>query len=207
MQIINYILFYSTKTFSYQKKAVNLHPFCKKVNKAISDFDINIHSLENRTYDYQLKGSDSFFHIFEQEIVEGGDFIVNLSLEKTSALIRLKFNIDANLKLVCDRSLEEFTENFKIDEIHIFKFGEVAQEISDEMEVLAFGTPKINIAELISDFILLSVPIKKLHPKYREEDEGEEGKLIYIDPTIELKKNVTDVDPRWSALYKLKNLE
>ncbi len=184
-----------------------MHPFCKKVNKAISDFDINIHGLENHTYDYQFKGSDSFFQIFEQEIVEGGDFVVNLSLEKTSALMRLKFKIDANLKLVCDRSLEEFVENFKIEEIYIFKFGEEAQEMSDEIEVLAFGTPKINIAELISDFILLSVPMKKLHPKYREEDEGEDGKLIYIDPNIELKKIETDVDPRWSALFKLKNLE
>ncbi|MCP9770121.1 DUF177 domain-containing protein [Lacihabitans sp. LS3-19] len=185
-----------------------MQPFCKKVNKVISDFDINIHGLEDRTYEYQFEGSDSFFQLFEQDIIEGGNFKVNLALEKTSLLIRLKFNIDADLKLVCDRSLEEFVENFKIEEIHIYKFGEEAQEMSDEIEVLAFGTPKINVAELISDFILLSVPMKKLHPKYREEDDDyEDGKLIYIDPNIEIKENITDVDPRWAALFKLKNLE
>lgn len=185
-----------------------MQPFCKKVNKVISNFDINIHGLEDKNYEYQFEGSNSFFEHFEQDIVEGGDFKVNLVLEKTATLLRLRFEIDAYLKLICDRSLEEFTENFKIQETHIYKFGEKAQEMSDEMEVIPFGTPKINVAELVSEFMLLSVPMKNLHPKYRtEEDEDEDGILVYVDPNAEKTETDISTDPRWAALLNLKNLE
>ena len=185
-----------------------MQPFCKKVNKVISDFDINIHGLEDKNYEYQFEGSDSFFEHFVQDIVERGDFKVKLVLEKTSTLLRLRFDIDADLRLVCDRSLEEFTENFIIHETHIYKYGETSQEMSDEMEVIPFGTPKINVADLISDYILLSVPMKNLHPRFRaEEDEDEDGIMVYLDPNAERPETDTSTDPRWAALLNLKNLE
>ncbi|CAN1578452.1 COG1399 Predicted metal-binding, possibly nucleic acid-binding protein [Spirosomataceae bacterium] len=185
-----------------------MQPFCKKVNKVISDFDINIHGLENKNYEYQFEGSDSFFEHFVQDIVERGDFKVKLVLEKTSTLLRLRFDIDADLRLVCDRSLEEFTENFIIHETHIYKYGEISQEMSDEMEVIPFGTPKINVADLISDYILLSVPMKNLHPRFRaEDDEDEDGIMVYLDPNAERPETDTSTDPRWAALLNLKNLE
>jgi uncharacterized protein len=185
-----------------------LQPFCKKVNKVISNFDINIHGLEEKSYEYQFEGSDSFFACFEQDIVEGGDFKINLKLEKTATLIRLKFEIDADLKLICDRSLEQFTENFKISENHIYKFGDSAQEMTDEMEIIPFGTPKINIASLISDYILLSVAMKHVHPKFRnEDDEDEDGIMVYIDPNTETPETDASIDPRWAALLNMKNKE
>lgn len=186
-----------------------MQPFCKKVNKVISKFDINIHGLEEKTYEYEFEGSDSFFEYFEQEIIEGGNFKINLSLDKSSTLIRLKFDINANLKLVCDRSLEEFEENFLIEEKYIYKFGEKAQFVSDEIETIPFGTPKINVAEHIFDFIMLRVPMKKLHPKFRieEDEEDEDGKLIYVDPHTEENIKTDGLDPRWAALLKIKNLD
>ena len=185
-----------------------MQPFCKKVNKVISNFDINIHGLEDKNYEYQFEGSNLFFEHFEQDIIEGGDFIVKVVLEKNTSLIRLRLNIDANLKLICDRSLEKFTENFKIQETHIYKFGDAAQEMTDEMEVIPFGTPTINIAQLVSDYILLSVPMKNLHPKFREDEEIEsDGLLVYVDPNIESPKTEVNTDPRWAALLNLKNLE
>lgn len=185
-----------------------MQPFCKKVNKAISNFDINIHGLEEKNYEYQFEGSDAFFDNFEQDIIEGGNFSVNLKLEKTATLIRLRFEIDADLRLVCDRSLEEFTENFKINETHIYKFGDSVQEMTDEMEMIPFGTPKINVAALISDYILLSVPMKHVHPRYRnEDDEDEDGVMVYIDPNAEKPESDTSIDPRWAALLNIKNKE
>jgi uncharacterized metal-binding protein YceD (DUF177 family) len=80
--------------------------------------------------------------------------------------------------------------------------------MSDEMEVIPFGTPKINVADLISDYILLSVPMKNLHPRFRaEEDEDEDGIMVYLDPNAERPETDTSTDPRWAALLNLKNLE
>lgn len=183
-----------------------MQPFCKKVNREFSAFDINIHGLETKTYEYNFEGDDSFFSVFEQEIIEGGSFKARVILEKTSTLIRLNFEIDARLKLLCDRSLEVFEEDFKINEIHIYKFGHKTEEVSDEMDMIPFGTPKINVAELIFDFVLLQVPIKKLHPRFRDEAAGDEdGVMIYQDQEAEKEKESTETDPRWAALLNLKN--
>jgi uncharacterized metal-binding protein YceD (DUF177 family) len=74
------------------------------------------------------------------------------------------------------------------------------------------------VAQLIYEFILLALPLKKIHPDYRneldEEDNELEGGFVYIDEastedsTEETEEESTrPVDPRWEKLGKLKNKE
>lgn len=177
------------------------------MNKTISKFDINIHGLENKTYEYNFEGSDDFFEAYDQDIIEHGSFKVNITLEKTSTLLRLNFKINSDVELQCDRSLEFFTENFDINEKFVFKFGEKEEEISDEMAIIPFGTLKINVADMIYDYITLRVPMKKLLPIYREESENsEDGVMVYTDKNAKIAKEEEKVDPRWEALLKIKDL-
>ncbi len=199
---------YSTKTFSYQKKAVNLHPFCKKVNNIISNFDITIHGLEDKTHEFYFEGSDSFFKAFEQDYIENGNFKAHISLEKTSFSLRLKFSIVANINMQCDRSLETFTEQFNLEEKYIYKFGDKPEVLSDEIEVIPYGVPKINVSEHIFDFISLQIPIKKLHPKFRKDVGGnEEGIMVYSDSSKKTGVENESIDPRWADLLKLKDFK
>jgi uncharacterized metal-binding protein YceD (DUF177 family) len=51
------------------------------------------------------------------------------------------------------------------------------------------------------EFIAVAIPIKKLHPRFRDEDGGDEaGKIVYRAST----EGDSSVDPRWDALKKLK---
>ena len=71
--------------------------------------------------------------------------------------------------------------------------------------MIPYGADTINIAQHIYDFIGISLPMKKLHPRFRNEDIDEDGFLVYTseqEPTEELK--VQEVDPRWAALGKLR---
>jgi uncharacterized metal-binding protein YceD (DUF177 family) len=186
-----------------------LHPFCEKVNKVISTFDINIHGLENKQYEYHFEGNNSFFEAFEQDYLNQGDFKVNIILDKSVSLIRVHFDIVAEIQMQCDRSLEDFVETFQIKEDYIFKFGEKAEVVNEELEIIPFGATKINIAQLIFDFISLQIPMKKLHPRFRnEDDDNSEGILVYSDALEDKKEEVNDgIDPRWAELLKLKNLK
>lgn len=174
------------------------------MKRELSKYDILIHGLEDKNHEYEFEGTDAFFGEFEQDIVEGGSFKVKVLLEKNATLIRLNLAITSRLRLQCDRSLEIFEEEFHSDEMHIFKFGSTAAEISEDLEVIPFGTHKINIADLLFDYILLQVPMKKLHPKFRTEDTSEEGTLVYRDPEFTEEKEEIQ-DPRWAALINLKN--
>ena len=181
-----------------------MHPFCKSVKRELAKYDILVHGLEEKSHEYGFEGGDAFFREFEQDIIEGGNFTAKVVLEKTATLIRVNMDITAVLWLQCDRSLESFEEEFSTRVMHIFKFGNTAEEINEELEVIPFGTPKINIATLLFDYILLQVPMKKLHPRFRDEPGAEEGTLIYKDPGYSEEKEEIQ-DPRWAALINLKN--
>lgn len=175
------------------------------MNRELAKYDINIYGLEEKNHEYEFEGNDSFFSEFEQDIIEGGTFKVNIILEKTSSFIRLNIDLKSNLRLLCDRSLEIFNEDFNSHEKHIFKFGATSEEMTDELEVIPYGTPKINIAHLLFEYILLQVPVKKLHPRFRD-TEGEDGTMVYTDPNFKKEEEEEEkLDPRWAALINLKN--
>ncbi len=174
------------------------------MKKELTKYDINIVGLEDKNYDFDFSGQDAFFGEFEQDIIEGGAFRVKVLLEKNSSFIRLNMDINADLKLLCDRSLEVFEENFASHEKHIFKFGSSNEEMSDEIDQIPYGTQKLNIAQLLFDYILLLVPMKKLHPRFRN-DESEDGVMVYVDPSFTEETEEEIQDPRWAALINLKN--
>jgi uncharacterized metal-binding protein YceD (DUF177 family) len=182
------------------------------MGKILTKYDINIHGLEEKVHEFEFEGSKDFFGAFEQDIIESGQFSAKVTLDKSTTMMRLVFDINGILNLVCDRSLEDFEEPFSISEKYIYKYGDRNEVISDEIEIIPFGTPKINVSQHIFDFISLSVPMKKLHPRFRNEDEDPDAELlIYSDEVSEkAKEKESDTeasDPRWAALLKLKNKE
>jgi uncharacterized metal-binding protein YceD (DUF177 family) len=100
----------------------------------------------------------------------------------------------------------------------IYKFGSEVKEIDESVMMITRDTPSINVAQLIYEFILLALPLKKIHPDYKneldEEDNELEGGFVYLDDAStedsaeETKEeSTTAVDPRWEKLKKLKNKE
>ena len=90
----------------------------------------------------------------------------------------------------------------KINRKMIFKFGEAVEEVSDEITIIPQDLQQLDVGQFIYEYIVLEVPIKKIHPRYQsdsEEDETEEGKLIY-----QSEKSEDAIDPRWEELKKLK---
>ena len=182
-----------------------MHPFCENVSKILSKYDINIQGLEEKVHIFEFEGDQRFFGAFEQSFITNGNFKAIVKFNKNSALIQLNFDITATLELTCDRSLELFNEEVQVSEKHIYKFGDRYEEISDEIEMIPYGADTINIAQHIYDFIGISLPMKKLHPRFRNDDIDEEGLLIYTSEheLIEEQKE-QEIDPRWAALSKLR---
>ncbi len=88
-----------------------------------------------------------------------------------------------------------------------FKYGEEFKELSEEIIQIPFDTQKLNVAQYIYEFIGVQVPMKKLHPKFRKEEEDEDDdtntKLIYKSDLLE-DEDTFNTDPRWDALKKIK---
>ena len=178
----------------------------------LDKFNIDIFKLPNKVHEYQFEIGDPFFEAFEDSIVQKGKGKVDVILDKTETLIKLTFNIAITVELECDRSLDLFDYPINTQNSLILKYGDEEEEINEEIAIIRRDRQRINLAQYIYEFIGLSIPMKKLHPRFKDETDNEHDELIYTsgdslnDGSGKTDKtdDDDDIDPRWQKIKKLK---
>lgn len=170
--------------------------------RLLKKFDIDIARLDLGKHKYSYKIDDEFFELFDYGLVKHGNVAVDVELEKKTAFISFIYSLKGKVKLICDRSLDEFDYELDTENKIILKFGEIAEELTDELELIPFNTQIINIARHIYEFITVAIPMKKLHPRYANEED--DNQIIYSSKSEEDVAETT-LDPRWNELKKLRN--
>lgn len=184
--------------------------------KFLRTYDIDVIKLKEGKHSFSFEVKDEFFKFHEaDDWVNGSDLTANVTVTKTTSLMEADFKITGTIRLTCDRSLEEFDQPMEVTEKVIYKYGQIDQEISEDVFMITKDTPSINVAQLVYEFILLAIPAKKIHPDYLDEMDDdefeEEGSLVYLsdeyksDESGEEEIPEKPADPRWEILNKLKN--
>jgi uncharacterized protein len=169
----------------------------------LRDYDIDISKLNLGQHDFHFQIEDKFFELFDYSLIDHGSLSVELVLDIKTSFMALTFSIKGYIKLICDRSLDSFDFDLETENEIVLKYGEEAQELSDEVEMVPFNSQFINIARYVYEFVSVAIPLKKLHPRYA--DEPVEDQIIFSSQEDDIEKS--DIDPRWSELKKLKNKE
>jgi len=170
----------------------------------LKEFSVNIIGLSKKAHLFDFELKDGFFEKYGKEVVSSGHFDVHVILDKKETFIEVDFTISGTAHLICDRSLEPFDFGIEMAKKILFKYGDEAQEISDEIVIITRDQDSLDLGQYIYEYIALSVPIKKLHPRFLEEEALEqnenESKIVYRTSEDESEA----VDPRWEKLKKLK---
>ena len=176
--------------------------------KAERDFDIHIFKLSNGVHEYHFKIENPFFELFENEITNQGNLEAVILLEKSERMIQMEIEINGTAELICDRSLDPFDEEIHTERKMIYKFGEEEQELSEDVMVIHPNTQIINLANILFEFILLEIPMKKLHPRFRDKlDEHDESEVLAVYFSDEQEQTEEEpIDPRWEKLKNLKKI-
>lgn len=116
---------------------------------------------------YQL--GDDFFTLFPGSLLEKGNIVVDIYLDKTPRHIQLRFLIQGEVALNCDRTGELFNYPLHIDRTVQFKLGEAYQELGLDLYMIERGTPCIEVMQHIYDFVTLAIPMKRLHPRFSDD--------------------------------------
>lgn len=171
----------------------------------LKKYNIDIFSLAEKEHVYHYASGSEFFREFPQDLIEKGKFEADLVLDKSPTMLRLDFHIKGVIGQVCDRTLEEYEEEVGTENRIFLKFGDRDEELTDEIEMIQRNTARINVARYIYDFIALALPVKKLHPRLRSEEEGDgaDEVLVYGQPGADDTAG-SEVDPRWEALKSIK---
>ena len=154
--------------------------------KALHTYDIGLAKLSNKKHEYDFELTDAFFAMFDQNLVNGGNLNAHVVLDKSELLLNFTFHIKGTVKLICDRSLDEF--DYPIDTtqtLHV-RFGEEEMELDENVVQIKQDAQKFNIAQHLFDFIGLQIPMKKLKPEFQQEideDDSDDDILIYTSST------------------------
>ena len=165
--------------------------------KLLRSFDIKIQSLSNNEHSFQFDFNQELFDYFSNENeIKNTSGICKIILLKSDLMLNIKFSINGKTDLICDRTLKKFTYELNSNKKMLFKFGDEDQELSDEMVIIDRNKSKINFAKFIYEFFILEIPVKRLHPSVKNEDN--------IDNFVFSTKKTNDIDPRLDPLNKLK---
>lgn len=166
-------------------------------------YRVNIVGLSNSTHHFSFEVDDGLFKRYGGDLISNGSFIADVMIDKRETFLEVNFEIQGTAKLICDRSLEPFDYPMWVGKKVVFKFGDENQELTDEIVIIHRDTQQLELGQYIYEFISLAVPMKKLHPRFREEEDSSEGKIIYSSESS-ARAGSAETDPRWDKLKDLK---
>jgi uncharacterized metal-binding protein YceD (DUF177 family) len=128
---------------------------------------------------------------------------IKITFEKRHGLIRVFYVLTTTLELICDRSLDGFDHPVNAEYEIVFKSGvEESEDEKGAIRALNISGNIISIENEVRDSIFLSIPIKKIHPRFIDNN----GKISEFNAVYSDNDETTEelADERWQALKKLK---
>ncbi len=111
-------------------------------------------------------------------------------------LLTFQLNISGEMVLPCSLTLEDVDYPFSIDAIESFRLKENVNIVEEKNEIIhEIEGQFINLMPMIKENIMLSIPMKVVHPHAKVKMSGEGWKIVTGD-----EKKEDEIDPRMAKL-------
>lgn len=180
---------------------LSLQPDFRVVMKMGNDYILPIAGLSIGYHDFEFEIDDKFFDNFEFSEVKKGNVKVNLNVEKHERESILTFNFGGSVFIPCDRCNDEFEQPIENEVVIYLKYGHEYEEESDDVIVIPSEEGEFDISSLIYEYIILSLPIHRVH---EDVSECNQEIINYLENAANQVVENDDIDPRWKCLEELK---
>ena len=163
-----------------------------------NEFNIPFVGLKEGKHNYKFTIDKKFFEHFEFTEFIHSSLKCDLVLNKKLTFLEINFKIGGKVTIPCDVSTELFEHEIKNENNLIVKFGSSDYE-SDDIIVIPEGSYQINVAQHIYETIVLSLPLKRIHPGIKNGTLRSDilEKLKALEPK---NNSLGSIDPRWNKL-------
>ncbi len=168
----------------------------------LKHFVIPFHGLKEGVHHFDYEIKRRFFERFEYAEINNGNVNVVVELTRQERMLIFNFNISGYVEVECDRCLGEFNQAITGSEKLIVKFGEVWEEESDNVLLIPEGEYQFDISKYIYEYIMLLLPMKRIHPN--DENGDTTCEMDMVNRLGNHTEN-SETDPRWDVLLRLKN--
>ena len=166
------------------------------------NYDIVFSGLKNGKHEFRFEIDKKFFQLFdtEQEFTDP-KIVADVFMMKHSTFLEFEIKISGTVNLVCDITTENFDHDIENEIKVLVKFGAEYDDSEEDVITIPSTDHAFNVAQLIYEVVMLSIPMKKISPNVSDEDLEI---LEKFSPKEEVEEE-QDIDPRWEALKKLKD--
>ena len=161
-------------------------------------YDIAFVGLKQGSHHFRFEIGKTFFEEFPYSLIEEGDLVAELVLDKKETIMIANFSVKGHVGLSCSRCNEPAQIYVKDTMINYYKFGTEIEE-DENLFVLPPDEYKINVAQQLYELITIALPASPTHEKGGCNEEMEELIKKYQRKSTENEK----IDPRWEELNKL----
>lgn len=173
-----------------------------------STYNVAFKGLKEGNHEYTFTIDKAFFELFENSIIDEGQVDVVLVLEKRSLFMKLHITLRGSVRLTCDRCLELYNQPIANEAVLFVKFGDAESEAGDDVIWVLPEEHQLNVAQIIYEYVSLSVPLRHVHPSKSKGHSGCNPEML--EKLDEYKYNSSEsenepTDERWNELKKLLN--
>lgn len=168
-------------------------------------YTIPISGLKEGRHTIDFEIDNKFFEKIEESEVKEGSLAVNIVMDKRSTHLDLAIRITGNVRICCDRCLEMFFYPIDSENRLLVKFGKNDEDIDPDILYLPFGENELDLQQHLYEFILLALPIRRIHPNDSEGDSTCDPSMLKKLDELKVQDEESDNDPRWDELKKLMN--
>jgi uncharacterized metal-binding protein YceD (DUF177 family) len=169
----------------------------------LSNYTIQFSGLSEGIHYFDFSADKLFFACFEESDIKEGNVQIQVELEKRSTYLRLNFVLNGEVELTCDRCLEKYNQVIEGNYPMYVKFTDEFTEDTDEVMYLQPGEFEVNVAKLIYEFIVVSIPIRHIHPDDEQGNSLCNPEMLKKLEQYETPEAEEKIDPRWNDLKKL----
>ena len=170
--------------------------------KALVPFSLPISGLRDEMHTFRFEVDEEFFQCFEGSVIHESKVEVSLLLDKRPSLMVLQFQFEGTVRVECDRCLEPFDLPIKDAQDLLVKYDDEPREDADVIYIEK-GTPSLNVAKYVYEFIHLAIPMHKTHDEAGAECDPEMMQYISKQEDLpEAPDTDSPTDSVWSDLKK-----
>jgi uncharacterized metal-binding protein YceD (DUF177 family) len=173
--------------------------------KQLSEFLIPFIGLKLGKHQFEYQVSKAFFEDFHFDEFANVAVKVNVTLEKKNTFMELNLKHKGSVNVPCDLTGELFDLPIKGNINVVVQFGEQFNDDNEELLILPHGEHQLDVKQYIYEMIVLSVPLKKVHPGVKDGTLKTPALDKLSELTVKKQKEIKEeeVDPRWDKLKKL----
>ncbi|QZT36188.1 DUF177 domain-containing protein [Halosquirtibacter xylanolyticus] len=182
----------------------------------LSTYKIVFSGLKEGIHEYEFLLDDKFFSFFKEGEILGGSVVAKIVFEKRTNLMTLNFDLRGNVRVVCDRCLDEYDQYIENGSSLFVKFGDPKSNIDDDIIYVDPEEYELELSQLLYEFAALALPFRHVHPESEDGESkcnpdmldrldsftGDYDDDDFEDQEVE-EELEEEIDPRWNELKKI----